>query len=1539
MRRTRLLILLSLLALPLSAQTPMPQNFERGFAPEKAYNFGNLDSVGLFNGNLVLTIPIGGSYPIGGGSSYSLTLAYNANLWNYVEVPVMEGSTMVFKPWAAPNPQSNAGVGWSLSLGRITKPNDADNRLDDSAYISPDGNEHIIGLTGSPYPQYTTDGTYYRWNVNVDHLESPDGSTRTFYDDETLRGKNGYGWLKEMDDAYGNWVKVTQTFSTVDQFDPSGSSMLIKWTVTDSAGRTHYVNFKRFYGSTALTTPKYPTTLTNYKTVIDSVDLQTAGGRAVYNFTYADEAGNVDFPTTVFAGCKTNASGYANSFNLPFLRKVTLPDGSTYEASYRTPGGFSCGDGENGVIEKLKLPTKGAIAWKFGSYAFPKFSCSDNGFWSTTAGVRERELFDRAGNSLGKTTYSPEMADPVYIPCEGSTNGWTRPIHQQVINTVVYPSGRKDVNHFTSTLEEAGTDTPSDLEYGLPLYRGPHGSNPAVSQMDAQGRGISVETYPCPTCTPRKKWLLYDLGDNASVRSEHMQFEDGKSTYTDRSERDSYGHYKTTTISSSVAGETSRTTKTNYTPDVTRWILNKYDYQTVTDGTGGPVAKTETCFDDRGFLTRSRTLRDGASNAQGGRSASDLLSVFTDDGHGNVVKEQYFGGDGGSLGSGSQDTLCTLSLPSVSYEITHGYSHGVQSDTKYMNGTTVVLQPVTRTIDTSGAVLSETDPSGLSTSYAYKTWGAYDNIQGPGQSFTSATKFQYDVAGSTSQAKTTITQNDQGVTYVFDDLGRPIVEKRRLPDVNSVPQYSVRRTTYDIAGRKETVSEFENLPSGTDETTFVPAHHTTYAYDGFDRPIVITAPDGSSTLFTYTDSVTTKRTVSVATTDTGSANVDTIEKYDTRGRLKSVTENSGTSGGSVVTSYDYDLGDHLSHVTMNGGGEGTQERFFHYDYRGLLTSEQHPEIGPDPAGNGTISYTYDARGHTKTKVTGSSAALNLAFTYDKAERLTQVDDGNGNRLKKFDFGTANVPSDNYVTGRLQTAIRDNRLDSSGHIRVTETYAYGSDANAKERKTAVASVNDSTGTESAIQEFTQQFVYDTSGNLTSIGYPSTSVSVLGTPAITSMTNRFASGFLVAVPGYSGSGTDAGFTYHPGGMLKEVKHNGSGVTETVDTYDIDSTNGMSRPSRITFSGYTAGTCTPPAAPDFTIQNVICPAVTRTASTTTQASTYKWTIENGTIVGSDSSTTVTYTSANYGVLKLSLTITNACGAAGSASRTAQILSQTTATVSGDALIDAGGSTTIQVAWQVGAPNWTVQWSDGYTQTVMESPATRSVSPTSTTTYTATITDGCSNAAIVNGSATITVRTPVLAVPTGVDAEAQSTTSVQISWNPVQGATYEILRSNHTLPGMNMANYVVIGSSTVPGFLDTSVSSNTSYFYRVRSVNGSGPNASRSDGSAFDVATTVLFSPVDALHPYVLATHFLDELRPAVNAVRALAGQSPYAFSTDLAQHSLIRRVHITELRTALDQARAALGLTTEVYAEDTPHLVVVKFQHVDELRGGVR
>src|SRR5712671_4486844 len=74
-------VVVALLAIPLSAQ--VHPTMQRGFAAEKAFQIGDIDHVNLFNGNLMLSIPIGSEYATGGGFSYRLALFYNSNIWDF----------------------------------------------------------------------------------------------------------------------------------------------------------------------------------------------------------------------------------------------------------------------------------------------------------------------------------------------------------------------------------------------------------------------------------------------------------------------------------------------------------------------------------------------------------------------------------------------------------------------------------------------------------------------------------------------------------------------------------------------------------------------------------------------------------------------------------------------------------------------------------------------------------------------------------------------------------------------------------------------------------------------------------------------------------------------------------------------------------------------------------------------------------------------------------------------------------------------------------------------------------------------------------------------------------------------------------------------------------------------------------------------------------------------------------------------------------------------------------------------------------------
>jgi hypothetical protein len=154
-----------------------------------------------------------------------------------------------------------------------------------------------------------------------------------------------------------------------------------------------------------------------------------------------------------------------------------------------------------------------------------------------------------------------------------------------------------------------------------------------------------------------------------------------------------------------------------------------------------------------------------------------------------------------------------------------------------------------------------------------------------------------------------------------------------------------------------------------------------------------------------------------------------------------------------------------------------------------------------------------------------------------------------------------------------------------------------------------------------------------------------------------------------------------------------------------------------------------------------------------------------------------------------------------------------------------------------------------------------------------------------------------------------------------------------------MNINNYTVVGSTSSASFTDNTASANTAYFYRVRSVKGTGAGALRSDGSNYDLATTTMFTGITQ-YQTLITPAFFTELRTAVNAVRTLANLGGGSYSNDLSVPNRIKAVHLTELRTALDQARSALGLTAISYGESiNGNTTFIKKTHFDELRGGVQ
>jgi hypothetical protein len=243
----------------------------------------------------------------------------------------------------------------------------------------------------------------------------------------------------------------------------------------------------------------------------------------------------------------------------------------------------------------------------------------------------------------------------------------------------------------------------------------------------------------------------------------------------------------------------------------------------------------------------------------------------------------------------------------------------------------------------------------------------------------------------------------------------------------------------------------------------------------------------------------------------------------------------------------------------------------------------------------------------------------------------------------------------------------------------------------------------------------------------------------------------------------SGWQAGTSYTDSGLS-------SGTTYTYTVTARDQSPNYNQTVSSAPASATTPTCTAPAITVNPANATACAGSTAAFSVTATGTnpTYQWQFSTdggasfSAISGANSSsytTPATVTGDNG--KRYRCVVSGTCGTATSTSALLTVNSRPTSFVSGNTAICSGGSATIQAALTGTAP-WNVTWSDGNVQSgVAASPATRSVSPTSTTTYTVTaLTDaGCTaQSGDRTGSAVVTVN----AAP-GITTQPQSQTVAQ--------------------------------------------------------------------------------------------------------------------------------------------------------------------------------
>lgn len=1060
MSRQKILASLALFALATAARADVHPNIQGGFPVDQVFQAGEIDNVNLFNGALTLTIPLGPTYPVGGGLQYGMKLVYNSNPWRYDTV-ILNGDSY---SQAIPSECSNAGLGWRVSLGRLDPPCQMPdvNGVQNLVYQDETGTDHIwyetlhagdpedAPVAGVQQVLYTRDGSYLRMKVLTNgnrEVESPDGTTRTFRAD---------GLPTQIRDRFGNHLDV----------DYSNASY---WQLTDNHNRVQRVWFR--------------TDLAPYAQTVDKIELEASGtpNKATYQFHYVHRP--------VGLACPNNEPGTQQAL-VPLLLSVTLPDGSSYqmaETDYITAAAAStaqCTD-HGGNLLKLTLPTLGKLAWTWRTYVFPTASSAKRHL-QTSSGVATRAMLDAGNATLGTWTYTTSLQS----------------LGRELKSSVTDPLGYRTDRFFSVATDSAFTGW-SKYDYSLPFTRN--------TTVNAGGVDLYLSSQVWDGATLlRSEYVLYERDqvngtygppdmyntNRRPIRGRTVFHDDlvgGVPRHADviSSDFDGLGHYRTTQTDGNFGAGNVRTTTVAFNPargtyvvnpgtntgsgysvfpPNQAWIIGTYTSQQVTEG--GETATALFCFDtSTGFLNRKRMLK----NSGAAEHANDLLEVYAHTG-GNVTSEQFFGGDKQSLAVGN---TCAMGLPAlVPYQLSHTYQGGVRATSQYagMNFKSLDLTVEART----GLPSASRDTAETATDFEYDALGRLTWSKPAAGNNDGWTEYDYTRATSPSSlAKVTLRKRGNGSKSApvlaqseihFDAFGRVWKERQLLPG----GIWSTRETLYDAAGHKASVSEAQANP--TKRTQFLD-------YDAFGRPRTIRPADGAAhdVTFVYKGTRVVERTTKVGTTQSGGTVTEssstTTERYDRQGRLWQVEEPSGAGGALVTTTYGHDAGNRLKSVSTPAGV--TQSRAFNYDQRGFLLSETHPEKV------GAVTYSdYDARGHAGRKVDGPN---DLVFTYDKAERLTLVERFGGQDLKKFSYADANGGATDRRLGKLREAIRYNDVPGVATVQVTETYVYGArQGRVSQRDTAVI-LNPQPGSPVG-ESFTQTFAYTPLGQPGSVSYP-------------------------------------------------------------------------------------------------------------------------------------------------------------------------------------------------------------------------------------------------------------------------------------------------------------------------------------------------------------------------------------------------------------------------------------------------------------------
>ena len=1478
-------------------------NDARGFAADKVYDVHDVDTVNMFNGNLTIRIPLGPSFRANALISYQYALYYNSHVWRFDEIDLPETHYQ-----ASPRKPYNAGLGWSLSFGRLTGPNSS---ADGTRFTfeSPDGAEHLFSNAqhggGAPplwtQTGYTQDGTYLRMRYVNDrerHIDFPDGTTQVFFlllpaagTWQQATASDSVWRLREIRSALEN--RVTFTYSRSADADVPYYQEI--WTVQETkdvvtgAGPAPNQNVIR-----ASTVYFGKTTLSGFDFMaLQRIDLPAPPNAGSTSYSFSTVQTSVRNPV------------YPEDVPVTLLTQIMLPAVNGHSTTYAmTVDGTAIGapayetsGQESGLLDKLTLPTLGSIAWSYIRVAFPGEMGGARGpAIAYPIAVYERKTYKPGVTSadgtwhydrqfgVGSACYDRCQTDPFRCGNSRQLTTWVLPPRtgsDPQYASVNYYSIYDDAIDLCSTPANGW----SKDEYGLPFTR--YAVRPAtnsdpvperylssqvvrdlnVSNLSTwDGNGAITSAPNGPPVPFQSTYITYarpgiagtdfTLNSSATVYDADSGCGGTCFTATNLYNFDGFGHFRQASTLSNIPADDDnilgnddqyRTEWKNYpsTLDGNNWVLDTWDKQCAIRDSSPHGEITIPCVSSS-LVSHTQFARDtGLLTAQ-----RTLLNGDTTNTH-DLLAAQTFDAKGYATaakyaGADSQSLSGGEFTPPATptYEINYANTYSSQGGMTARTGSYAQV---------GLSVLNETydATSGLTSASA--------DASGVTSNYAYDSRYRLKEVGSPGSATTTYTYTDGTLNGgVFTPA--TVTVSRQSTSAGEV------REKYEYDGFGRVTNRQHLMPSGnmaSNQITYTAngltdkiyetdgTHYTQFSlFDHLNRPTRITAPDDTYSTVEYIGIRQVKRHRWIATAVNSALTEHiTTETYDPLHRLRMVDEADNT----IHTSYPYDIAGHLKTVSTAGPGmTAPQLRTFTYDARGFLTQEQHPESGATNYSN------YDARGHVGLKTVPDpnnecnmqlKRCFDVKYTYDAAERVFNLKVPDPSSPASHDPATFRFFKEfSYANANDGTNKKQGKLETATRHNYHADIGDVTVTETYEYRDAAGRLTNKTtqiGPAGLNKTLEQAYAYNDLGLPSTITYPTCyDIIGCGTSKWGDVQPQYTNGVVSGVPTPAFTSSTNGIAYSDNGMVHTVAHP-NGV---VDTYET--ANGMARPASITFSNWT--TCASPAI-------------------LTQPS-------GGTIYYNDSRT----------------------------------LS-----------VSAGGD------------NRTYQWYAGQTAIPNETSSALTVAPHQTTDYWVRVTNACGHAD--SSHATVTVQ---LRAPTGLIADLTNTNLITVRWNATAGATsYQVWRRSG-------ASWISRGTTGGLSFPD-SVSPGATFFYQVTA---DGSSVTTSPASNNDLESTLSFTGVSA-NMTISYSHF-SELLSAVNAVRAAWGDPAFSWadvlntstnpcgyvtvSTIPAPGAIIYAAHLMRLRCAMNNALIRAGITATGYTDPDVTGLVIRAIHVTELQG---